>query len=77
MDGWKDAVTGACGRAYRVLRVRTGRWVLRFAGAVGKPFPSTNVAPRDRSPGEALGGTYEHLAVHWGEVIARIADIRA
>ena len=48
----------------------------RFAGAAGKPFPSGK-RPRDRSPGEALGGAWVNPAVHRGEVIQHIADVRA
>jgi len=40
---------------------------MRFAGAAGKPFPSGK-RPRDRSPGEALGGPLTGPAVHRGEV---------
>ena len=31
----------------------------------------------ETSPGEALGGTYEHPAVHRGEVIQHIAEVWA
>ena len=42
-------------------------FLMRFAGAAGKPFPSEN-APRDQSSREALGGSSPASAVHRGEV---------
>jgi hypothetical protein len=35
---------------------------------VGDCIRNLEKAPRDQSPREALGGSWEHSAVHWGEV---------
>ncbi len=55
MGGTAWQLAHAAGFAGFYWFVRGVGFLMRFAGTAGKPLPSEN-APRDQSPGEALGG---------------------